>query len=102
MAQTVLRLDGDKALDTAEILCSRLRELGYAATAQGTEVCLDASGNKIPGDFSLLPQDTPAFSAEKILDVLEAAGLIHLAQASFSPEEDAALQDRLRRLGYIE
>ncbi len=102
MAQQAIRLIGAKATETASILCRRLVELGHAVKAYGTEVVFEGTSAAKALEVTLLPQDSPAFAAEKILDTLETEGLIRISPEIPSSEEDTEIQDRLRHLGYIE
>ena len=101
MERRLIRIAGVQAAETAAILSNRLTGLGLSNTVRGVEITLDAPGEP-PLEFTLLPQDPPAFAAEKILDELDAEGIVQVAPDTPSQEEDAEIQDRLRRLGYIE
>lgn len=51
--------------------------------------------------IDLNPHDAPDFAAEKALDALEEAGLIALDAPKMQPEQDDAVRQRLKDLGYL-
>jgi hypothetical protein len=104
--QIALMLIGDQAHAAAEALARRLTGLGHAAQAAGPEVLFTprAGAEATPPrrELALDPNDPARFAAEKILDELSARGLVDLDAPQVSEEDEARLEDRLKRLGYIE
>ncbi len=103
---TVVQLRGGQAQDAAAALVERLGETGRPASQDGERVVFDALPQARPADGTLLidldPHDPPGFAAEKVLDTLEERGWVVLDGFSVSPQEEAAIEDRLKRLGYLE
>ena len=101
-SRIALRLDGGQAKETAQELAAKLGEFDYEARAQDSRVVLEGVSGESPVDFVLDPNDPPGFAADKILDALEQQGLVALDDPGVSDEEEAKIEDRLRRLGYLE
>ncbi len=99
----VLRIEGACADEAAAAVAERLNECEQQVAVRGTEVSFCApSACSDDLHFEIDPNDPPRFAAEKILDALAGKGLIDLKDDWMSPEEEAAIRDRLKRLGYIE
>ena len=98
-----IRLSGEQGSAVAVALAERLRELGRAAEVCESRVLLEVSAeDRQSCGFDLLPQDPPEFAAEKILDALAEQGIITLEPEGLSAHDEARIEDRLRRLGYLE
>ncbi len=99
-----LSVAGPHAAETAARLAARLTELGCVVDRTGAaltiETPLDVAPPPAPRVFETDAHDSPRFATEKIIDVLAAEGLIRLD--GMSAAEEAELENRLRRLGYIE
>jgi len=106
----IVLLEGPQADEVAEILASRLRELGRKVEPRdardGAIVITSDAGLKPEGVPRLLcplsKHDTPDFATEKILDRLAEAGAVALGGTGYSREEEERIRERLANLGYIE
>lgn len=125
-----LFLSGDASVATGIALKERLLELGYRVevidarlamrigsvesrklvcellSRNGVIVLVSAEEVPQPDGRSLSmavdANDTPEFAAEKALDLLAEAGAVQLESASYSPEEEERVRQRLADLGYVE
>ena len=99
-----IEIGGAGATEAAAALAERLDALGYASVFVRAALTVDveAPGPLEPLRFEVHPNDPPEFAAEKMLDALAAQGLVRLEAPGLSPEDEAAIQARLRKLGYIE
>lgn len=106
IAQVMLCLKGCQANAAAAVLTKRLVDLGRPAQVAGAEVSFIPVTPPVSGELRreivLDANDPPAFAAEKVLDMLASEDLVVLELASGGDEDEALLQDRLKRLGYIE
>jgi hypothetical protein len=99
-----IEIGGARAVEAAAALADRLDALGYANVREHAALTVDvgAPGPLEPLRFDAHPNDPPEFAAEKMLDALAAQRLVRLEAPELSPEDEAALQARLRKLGYME
>jgi hypothetical protein len=105
-ARMVMNMAGTEAEATAAILAARLSELGLDAGQDGTAVCFTpkTASAEVPEPMTctINKHDAPGFAAEKILDTLEEKGLVRLDAPEVSDDDEARIEDRLKRLGYLE
>lgn len=99
-----LSVAGPHAGEVAARLAARLTDLDCVVERTGAaltiETPLDVPPPPAPRVFKTEAHDSAEFAAEKIIDALAAEGLIRLD--GMSEVEEAELENRLRRLGYIE
>jgi hypothetical protein len=72
------------------------------AVAAGAIVLATAAIPATATTMELDANDTPEFGAEKVLDALAEAGIVHLDIGDYTPEEEERIRERLAKLGYIE
>jgi hypothetical protein len=98
-----LRLTGAHPDPVKALLIARLGALGITAEPSETGVLLHIARDNAPAlEEDISPHDTPEFAVEKILDLLEEAGIADLDSAGLSGEDEARMEDRLKRLGYLD
>ncbi len=99
----IVEISGPESEQAARALAIRLLELGRDARSEGPRVIvMEETWGVSRLEYAPGPYDPPEFTAEKILDDLEARGLITLDAPAFSPEEQAEIRERLQKLGYVE
>ncbi len=98
-----LRLEGPRLEDTARALEARLRGLRVDFDRYQECFVFHEPSGRAPLLFEIGSNDPPDFAADKALDALEEAGVVQLdGECGMTPEEEAQMRDRLKRLGYIE
>jgi len=112
MQQTLcVQLKGANAGEVAGILASRLIEFQCGAKLERSDSAAEcalriSTGSMVrpAGDLvvELDEDDTPDFAAEKVIDILAENGVISLAAADYTPEDEEKIRRRLQDLGYIE
>ena len=106
LPRMVVQITGPEAEATAAVLAARLSELGQEGREDGADVGftpIAASAEALePMACTVDQYDAPDFAAEKILDMLEKRGVVRLDASEVSAEEEARMEDRLNRLGYLD
>ncbi|MBN2311464.1 MAG: hypothetical protein JXR94_20980 [Candidatus Hydrogenedentes bacterium] len=128
-AATAIHITGASVPETTKALATRLIELGRPVevidSALAERIGGAAGANEVSGLLSrngvvvlavydgaqpagdtlaveVDPNDTPDFAAEKILDLLDEAGVVDLESTEYTPAEEEQIRRRLADLGYVE
>lgn len=99
--------DGPNAEAVTRYVGKRLTEMGYLIKHEASNQLVledipDTTDTVETKNWCINVHDSVDFAGEKILDDLEAEGIINLDQNEIESEDEEAIRQRLQDLGYIE